>query len=803
MANKIIQRRIILLITLVMTIFYFSPTLFSCGPVFRTAIFSYSAHPDLPLDGFARGEIGILKPEYARSYLVVAYRYLNNEKLSPKEQEAALSLWYNRLGSTVLSPESKKQLDFDTNSNIDSEDSQPTDDVGLTNWLMARKLVLPSEEDKYLSVSKDISTDNYFIGYVNCYDDAFNTAANTLKEKVKTLGATNPEVKEWLAAQDQVFTNCSETTPMIPPPAKANSSPQAKADRDYQIAAAKFYSGQFDEAANLFRAISQDKTSAWQKVAPLLVARCQVRKAMLSLPADKSTPLQGYFDRSVLLQAQKELKEVLKTAELKDYHSSANRLLRYADFRLEPGKKLTEFANQLTKANTQEFEQDLDDYTNLLDKLADDPYAFELPKNKIVNKLPEILGKQDLTDWLLNFQLNDEKALNYALEKWSEKKTLPWLVSTITKINGKHQKVSQILDAAQKIDPNSPAFASITFHKVRLLIEMEKRAEANLEVDKALAKDWPTSTKNSFYSQKMLFANNLEEFLKYAQRSAAGQGYFYDDREIPEDEESVDENGKPLPKKDNAVLFDEDSTKIINKHFSLAMMNQAASNKSLAKNLHNRLVVATWVRALLLDNEEIGRNSANELIKIYPEMKEDLNSYLKAISPAARKFAGLFAVLKYPALRPVVDANVERETNFSEIDSFRDNWWCSFDPKEAADSVYSRVLRDVEGNIKEEKIDLPNFLDKTLLTQAETEYKKLATLGTAPNYLCNEVINWAKANLSDPRVPQALHLAVRSTRYGCVDKKTLAASKSAFQVLKKNFPNSEWSKKTPYFFGEQ
>ncbi|MBK7994930.1 MAG: hypothetical protein IPK14_16555 [Blastocatellia bacterium] len=193
---------------------------------------------------------------------------------------------------------------------------------------------------------------------------------------------------------------------------------------------------------------------------------------------------------------------MLKTAELKDYHSSANRLLRYADFRLEPGKKLTEFANQLTKANAQEFGQDLDDYTNLLDKLADDPYAFELPKSKIVNKLPEVLGKQDLTDWLLNFQLNDEKALNYALEKWSEKKALPWLVSIITKIDGKHQKVSQILDAAQKVDANSPAFASVAFHKVRLLIEMEKRAEASTELDKVLTKDWPTSTKNSFYSQK-------------------------------------------------------------------------------------------------------------------------------------------------------------------------------------------------------------------------------------------------------------------------------------------------------------
>ena len=42
-----------------------------------------------------------------------------------------------------------------------------------------------------------------------------------------------------------------------------------------------------------------------------------------------------------------------------------------------------------------------------------------------------------------------------------------------------------------------------------------------------------------------------------------------------------------------------------------------------------------------------------------------------------------------------------------------------------------------------------------------------ACLDTAPNYLVAQVLAWAKRAPGDPRVPEALHLAVRSTRYGC------------------------------------
>jgi hypothetical protein len=62
------------------------------------------------------------------------------------------------------------------------------------------------------------------------------------------------------------------------------------------------------------------------------------------------------------------------------------------------------------------------------------------------------------------------------------------------------------------------------------------------------------------------------------------------------------------------------------------------------------------------------------------------------------------------------------------------------------------------------------------------------------------VLAWAKRTPNDPRVPEALHLAVRSTRYGCTDTKTTQFSKQAFRVLHKQYPQSSWAQQTRYWY---
>src|SRR6266446_1801781 len=69
----------------------------ACGPFFTDAIFVYSKHPDFPLERFAAGQVGVLRPTYARSYLVAAYRNLTKNSLSAEEVKALKSLWDDRL----------------------------------------------------------------------------------------------------------------------------------------------------------------------------------------------------------------------------------------------------------------------------------------------------------------------------------------------------------------------------------------------------------------------------------------------------------------------------------------------------------------------------------------------------------------------------------------------------------------------------------------------------------------------------------------------------------------------------------
>src|SRR5437588_6750662 len=65
----------------------------ACGPFFTDAIFIFTKHPDFPLEKFAAGKLGVVKPAWARSYLVVAYRTLSNTPLSEGEAKAVKSLW--------------------------------------------------------------------------------------------------------------------------------------------------------------------------------------------------------------------------------------------------------------------------------------------------------------------------------------------------------------------------------------------------------------------------------------------------------------------------------------------------------------------------------------------------------------------------------------------------------------------------------------------------------------------------------------------------------------------------------------
>jgi outer membrane protein assembly factor BamD (BamD/ComL family) len=94
----------------------------------------------------------------------------------------------------------------------------------------------------------------------------------------------------------------------------------------------------------------------------------------------------------------------------------------------------------------------------------------------------------------------------------------------------------------------------------------------------------------------------------------------------------------------------------------------------------------------------------------------------------------------------------------------------------------------------------PTFLADADKTQVHQEQEKLADVGFALNYLTSEVLAYAKQHPDDSRVPQALYLAVRATRYGCTSPDTTYLSQAAFKLLHERYPKSEWAEKTKYHY---
>jgi hypothetical protein len=195
------------------------------------------------------------------------------------------------------------------------------------------------------------------------------------------------------------------------------------------------------------------------------------------------------------------------------------------------------------------------------------------------------------------------------------------------------------------------------------------------------------------------------------------------------------------------------------------------------------LVQAAFLRATLLGDIRTAAQLVPTLRSQIPELAGFLDDYLAAKQPDARKFSAIHMWLKFPGLEPVVDTGIPRRVSWGEQDSYRDNWWCTaaFPAQEKGNTV-------------------PVFMTAQQRSAGKAEAARLQAMGAAPNLLARAVIDWANKAPTDPRVPEALHLAVKSTRYGCTDKNTARWSKAAFDLLHKRYPKSVWTKRTPYWF---
>jgi hypothetical protein len=742
-------RRSVFAVTLLFATLFQVPQSFACGPFAIEAVFSFSVHPEYPLEKYAAGSIGIVPPSYARSYLFVAYRYLKGDAFKQAEQKELVELWHDRL-----------DMRWDAG-----------DEQAIKMWTDARQKVTGPGEAPKIEVFRNREKPNEYESYLNCQNDAFETAATTLEARIARFGADNPVLKEWVVGQDQVFANCSEGQ-HIPAALPADADALLRADRQYQTAAANFYSGNFDAAQSLFELIAADAKSQWQATAPYLVARTFLRKASLG-PDDTK--------KAALGEAEQQLNKVLAKPELKSSHAAAKRLLSIVHLRLRPEQRLKELAVSLaTNGGTSNLKQDLWDYTVLLDQFDASGDAHHQGAKTLRAEFDD-----DLTDWIFTYQANDKEATDHSLARWEATSCAPWLVAALTKIEPLNPKATLLQQAAAKLSPSAPAYLSAAFQSIRLDIGAGRTGNARTKLDDLLGKHRASlnaSSLNLLLQQRLLVSSNLDEFLIYAQRVPAGYSWNEDGREIPADKEEMGSEAEALLGKSR---FDSDAGEIINHHMPLTLLSEAAGNRHLPDYFRRDLVQAAWLRSVLLGNHATATALVPTLKTMVPELTPFLNEYTSAREPSAKTFSAIYAWLKFPGLEPVVDTGTGRAVPLNEQDSYRDNWWCSAALAEPATEV---------------KKPQPVFLTSAQQAVAKRENATLASFGAAPNYLCREVVEWATSHPTDARVPEALHLAVKSTRYSCTDKQTGRWSKAAYDFLHRRYPNSSWAKQTPYWF---
>lgn len=798
-----------LLLLAIMTLF----TAQACGPDFSADVFVRKLRPDNPKE-FAAGKLGVLLPTYPRADLTVAFRYLNGGVLSPAERKA-----YQPTDSHYSEEEwvAKWQRE-------EAEQKKVVDPA--ESWRAARakfSAIEPKvEQNRELKITRP-DGGTFAPDYLNCHADAFRTAVLTLESRVKTWGDKNPDLTNWLAGQDAVFANCRGGAETMPTDAPAGSSALLKADRQYQLAAAQFYAAQFEPARKSFLAIAEDSNSPWRGIARYLAARCLVRQAFLSPRSDQGNTMAS-FDPVLMQQAAAMLRELLKEKLTGVSQQAIQNELDLVRLRTEPSVRLKELAVALAgpKADSG-YDQHLKDLTWYLDAQLDQTAlredanrdSFHLPnidqkngttlvalptqaqKEEIFSKtylnLAELRSSSLLVDWLITFQSPSDEARKHAIAEWKKTRQAYWLLAAMTKATEKDSEATALLTAAEQVEPDSPAWESLTYHRVRLLIAMGRGQEARTALDQAMAPvrtDGRDSSVSVFLGLKMRAAVNLNEFLASAPRklleSASESRYaLIECLDVMKNPRRVYDCKKEV----NPVQFNEDAASFFNTEAPLPTLIEAAKSEALPEQLRRAVAMMAWVRSVLLKDDA----AATKLLPLLPEK-------LRQQAGSGTGFRALMTIVRNPGLRPYVDAGVQRSYSYDFVESYRDNWW-NQDWGAGDYGNYATPLKK-----------LPvSFLTPAERSEGEQETSTLMKQGSANIHLGELVLDYARSHGADPDVPESLYLVLRMMRYGSWSSggddpaakilagKEEAISKGVSRLLRQRYAASPWTKKSAPF----
>ena len=789
---------------------------FACGPDWGADVFVRPLRPD-DSKSYLNGKLGVLQPTYPRADLIFAYRILNGGALSEKEK------------SSYVATESFTEIDL--GAMREGQNVAPVDSKGVPQppkltpeqaWLKARAAYPGSVSEinpdrvTYVRVPGNFE---YHETFTNCYDDAFRKAASTLHAREAAWGAQSEWTMDWVRAQDVVFRTCAGTesgvgyqrSPPLPiaPPAGAPAGAPALllADRAYQIAAALFYAQNYDAAHAAFLAIAKNSASPWQPWGQYLAARALVRKSF-NTPETGDPLEEERFDGPVMEQAQREIEAALSVSPKGEIRDALEAQLEFVTLRTEPEKRASYLGASLAGPRSDPgFAQHLIDLTWLMDFRSDGTGLRSAPaigeftrlrpyndhKVRSATELDKAFTNQailratsDLVDWLFTFQSGSRAAKTHATDTWTKTHSMPWLLNALAHCEGTETEDDALLAAASKVDPSSPAWASVTFHLVRLLqIRGEwEGAAAALRAGAPAIESNTGSTQNAFLQLQMMNAGSLEELLEYApKRALEKQSQDYYNWQLCSDLIKKEHRRNDCQASIDEFQYDGGAAAVLNTQLPMAMLVSAAKSSLLSEQLHQALVIMAWTRAIRL--KDTPHESA---------LRPMLPIKLLEEAGLGERYSLLLTLARNPGLVPYLGDGVQRSYAYDFVDSYRDNWgpW---------DGV------PIDG-------PAPRFLSAKQRAAASYELRVLqaSDAGSVPELaIGRELVDYVRDHGDVQQGDEAMFLVLRMLRYGGlgwsdsdeVRKKQADLESSlradAARILRQRYASSQWTQKAGPF----